>query len=198
MLQRKTVFSSAILAVLFSIDSANIASAQTSPQKFFQQQPEKNAVIDISFSEFFKMPVGPRGLEPSEKLLSLNGKHIRIKGYMVEEEESKPGIFILASHPTSLSDVEDGPADDLPATHLTVHAPEHDAEKIAPYRTGLVSLSGRLDIGNSEENNGRLSFVRLWLDKPSPSKQKSTINSPANKSNKTAMQHKDSNNRSAT
>ena len=31
-----------------------------------------NGVTDLKFSELFKMPVGPRGMESSTKLLSLN------------------------------------------------------------------------------------------------------------------------------
>jgi hypothetical protein len=51
---------------------------------------------------------------------------------------------------------------------VTAHMPDADAQQILPYRPGLWELTGKLDIDNREERNGRVSFVRLLLDK-SPS-----------------------------
>ena len=42
-------------------------------------------VVDLKFQELFKLPVGERGLEPSEKLVALDGKRVRIVGYMVQQ-----------------------------------------------------------------------------------------------------------------
>jgi|KBSSwiStaDraftv2_1062776.scaffolds.fasta_scaffold02522_16 hypothetical protein len=124
--------------------------------------------ITLSFCDFYQMPIGAKGLQPTDQLQRLRGQTVRIVGYMVHEENPTPGLFMLASQPVSLADIEDGPADDLPATMITAHMPEADAQQILPYRPGLWELTGKLDIDNREERNGRVSFVRLLLDK-SPS-----------------------------
>lgn len=134
-------------------------------------------VRELSFRDFYRMPIGPEGLQPSEKLLQLRGKTVHIIGYMVHEENPTRGIFLLAPQPVSLADVEDGPADDLPATVITAHMPDADAQQVLPYRAGLWELTGKLELGNAEENNGRVSYVRLVLDHLSPAKDHSL---PAN------------------
>jgi len=125
--------------------------------------PPPHGVEDIKFREFFKMPIGPRGLEPTDKLLGLNGKRVRIFGYMVNAEEPSAGPFILAPLAVSMAEKEDGPADDMPATILFVHI-ENAEGLIVPHIPGLLKLTGTLDLGNREETDGRVSAVRLHLD----------------------------------
>ncbi|MGH9884568.1 MAG: hypothetical protein ACREBE_03515, partial [bacterium] len=71
-------------------------------------------VSELRFGEIFEMPVGPRGLEPSAKLLELDGKHVRMRGYMVRAETPTPGVFILSPFPVALGDEDESLADDLP------------------------------------------------------------------------------------
>jgi hypothetical protein len=125
--------------------------------------PPPAGVTDIKFREFFKMPIGPGGLEPTEKLLELNGKRIRIFGYMVNAEEPSPGPFILAPLAVSMAEKEDGPADDMPATVIFVHL-ENGKDWIVPHVPGLLKLTGVLSLGAKEEPDGRVSAVRLQLD----------------------------------
>ena len=131
-------------------------------------ETQTNAVMQgatgLSFREFYKLPVGPYGLEPTSKLLSLKGKHVRIQGYMVKEEEPTSGIFMLTSHPVNIPEKEDGPSDDLPGAALFVHMPPEDSQKILSYRPGMWDLVGTLQLGAKEEANGRVSYVRLMLD----------------------------------
>ena len=137
------------------------------------QQPTKNDVqissvkpvaTDLTFREFYKLPIGPKGLEPTEKLLSLNNKRVHIKGYMVIEEEPTIGIFMLTLVPVNIPEKEDGPSDDLPGATVFVHMPSADAQKALAYRPGLWDLVGTLQLGPKEEANGRISYVRLQLD----------------------------------
>jgi hypothetical protein len=128
-------------------------------------QPALTAkATELSLKEFYKFPVGPRGLEPTPKLLGLKDKRVRITGYMVKEEEPTTGVFMLTPLPVSLAEKEDGPADDLPAATLFVHAPSADKDKILAYRPGIWQLTGILKLGNQEETNGRMSYTRLILD----------------------------------
>ncbi len=142
------------------LDSKRVASLLQVNGKL---APPSNSVIDIKFREFFKMPIGPRGLEPTDKLLSLNGKRVRIIGYMVNAEEPSPGPFILAPLAVSMAEKEDGPADDMPASTLFVHI-ENGEKLIVPHVPGLLTLTGILELGNKEESDGRVSSIRLKTD----------------------------------
>ena len=125
--------------------------------------PPPAGVADIKFREFFKMPIGPAGLEPTEKLLGLNGKRVRVFGYMVNAEDPSPGPFILAPLAVSMAEKEDGPADDMPATVAFVHV-ENGKDWVVPHVPGLLKLTGILSLGPKEEPDGRVSAVRLLAD----------------------------------
>lgn len=129
-------------------------------------QSSSEALPELKFKDFFKLPVGPLGLEASDKLLSLKGKRVRIVGYMVKEEEPMPGLFLLTPVPVNIPEKEDGPSDDLPGSTLFVHMPPADADKVLAYRPGLWELDGTLELGAKEEANGRVSYTRLILDQP--------------------------------
>lgn len=118
----------------------------------------------LRFSDFFVSPVGPRGLEPTPKLLALRGRRVRIEGYMVEEEEPYPGLFLLTPFPVALAERADGPADSLPPATLYVHAPEAQRGETLPHHREQIALTGTLELGAHEEVNGRFSTVRLRVD----------------------------------
>ncbi len=125
--------------------------------------PPPAGVADLKFREFFRLPIGPRGLEPSAKLQSLDGKRVRLIGYMADREEPAAGFLILAPLPVSIAEVEDGPADDMPASVAYVHLAGF-ADKTLPQLPGLLEFTGTLRVGSFEEADGRVSTVRLQLD----------------------------------
>jgi hypothetical protein len=125
--------------------------------------PTAAGVADLKFRDFFRLPVGPRGLEPSERLLALDGKRVRLIGYMADREEPAAGFLILAPLPVSIAEVEDGPADDMPASVAYVHL-DGFADRTLPYMPGLLQFTGTLSVGAREEADGRVSTVRLQLD----------------------------------
>ena len=112
--------------------------------------------VELSFRDFYKLPVGPKGLEPTSKLLSLKDKRVHIQGFMVKEEEPTAGIFMVTSLPVNIPEKEDGPSDDLPGSTIFVHMPSEDAEKTLAYRDGMWDLVGTLQLGAKEESNGRI------------------------------------------
>jgi hypothetical protein len=122
-------------------------------------------VTSIKFGEFFRMPIGPFGLEPSEKLLALNGKRVRLVGYMVREENPAAGCFMLSPLPVTLGDEDESLSDDLPPSTVFVHL-ANTRDRNAPYIPGLIHLSGTLEVGAKDEAEGRVSAVRLILDAP--------------------------------
>lgn len=152
----------AVPLVMNKVSAAEMPS-QTAASTQLPTLPAGTA--ELSFSEFFKNPVGPVGLEPTEKLLSLNNKRVRIVGFMAHEDDPSPGIFIVAGRPTNVAEKADGMADDLPAATLSVYMPPEDQEKILTYRPGTWVLTGTLQLGNHEDSNGRISYARLMMDK---------------------------------
>ena len=124
------------------------------------------AAQDLAFNQFYVMPVGPRGLQPTRQLLALRGQRVRLIGYMVHEEEPLPGVFLLAPQPLQLSEVADGPADDLPATTVFVHLPVDEQPRVIAFRPGPWELTGTLELGAQAERNQRVSYTRLRLDSP--------------------------------
>lgn len=150
---------------LTSIAGNDDATRAEVPARDQALPPLPPGVTDFRFNEFFKFPIGSFGLEPTEKLLSLHGKKVRLLGYMTREEQPAPGVFILASLPVQGAEVADGPADDLPPTATFVHIAVN-ADRAVPYTPGLLLLTGRLEIGAKEESFDRVSTVRLYLDPP--------------------------------
>jgi hypothetical protein len=108
------------------------------------------AAMDLPFSAFFKRPIGPRGLEPSDILRSADGQRVRLQGYMVAREQGTPGRFLLTPRPVRLSEHADGEADDLPPATVTVLLDESQRQ-----RTVMHAV---------EEADGRVSWFRLVLD----------------------------------
>ncbi len=120
---------------------------------------------DLKFRELFKLPIGSRGLEPSEKLIGLKGKRVRMVGYMAKEENPTAGLFILSPLPVNLGDEDESFADDLPASAVYVHL-DSNSNHFVPYLPGLIKLTGILQVGFAQEIDGRVSTVRLLLDAP--------------------------------
>lgn len=121
-----------------------------------------NGITDLKFNELYKMPVGPRGMEPSTKMMSLNKKQVRIVGYMAKEETPTSGLFIIAPLPVNMGDEDDKFADDMPANSIYVHL--ENPSLLVNYMPGLISLTGLLSVGNVTETDDRVSYIRLLLD----------------------------------
>jgi hypothetical protein len=122
--------------------------------------PLPKGVVELKFSEFFASPVGPRGLELTDKLKALDGERVRILGYMVAQDKTVPGSFLLTPVPVQLHDHDSALADDLPATtvHVTVAG-----ERAIGYTPQLLLLTGTLTVGNKPGLDGRISLVQLTL-----------------------------------
>lgn len=147
--------------------SAKPASAAATAPTVVPPAPASAAEVEpaaeLSFGEFFHLPVGPRGVEFSEKLTRLHGQRVRITGHMVNHLHADPRVFILSSVPLKFHQCEYGLCDDLPATAVHVHVPGNPRDRVA-FTPGELVLTGRLSVGNAEELDGRISAVRLFLD----------------------------------
>ena len=122
-------------------------------------------VTELKFGEFFVLPVGARGLQFTDKLLQLDGQRVRILGWMVRQEAPTPGKLLLAPLPVQLCEHDSEFADDLPPSTVHVFVPGCHGQPV-PYTPKLLLLTGAMSVGNREEADGRISFVRLALDPP--------------------------------
>jgi hypothetical protein len=122
------------------------------------------SALDLPFSAFFKLPIGPRGLELGEQLTQADGKRVRLRGYMVAVEQAQPGRFLFTPRPIRLSEHADGEADDLPPATVTVLLDPSQRDRVVEHQAGLMALAGQLHLGRSEDARGRVSWFRLQLD----------------------------------
>jgi len=130
---------------------------------FFCVSASAQVAPELLFKEFFKQPMGSKGLEMSPKLSSADRQRVQITGYMVQQEVPHLGRFMLSPRPVQMSEHADGEADDLPAALVTVYLDDAQKDWLIPYTRGLMSFTGNLSVGRLEESDGRVSWVRLVL-----------------------------------
>ncbi len=127
--------------------------------------PPARGVAELRFRDIYQNPVGPLGLELSERARTLDGKRVRMVGFMVAEEHATPGGFMFAPLPAAVGHDDEALADDLPPSTVFVRL-ESAPEATVPHLPGLLALHGTLSVGaRSEPAFGRISSVRLLLDK---------------------------------
>ena len=120
----------------------------------------------IKFGDFFRQPIGPRGLEFTDTLRAAQGQTVRLVGWMVAQETPSAGYFLLTPRPVRLSEHADGEADDLPPTTVLVRLPAGNQARALPHQDGLIELLGTLAMGRAVEADGRVSWVQLQLPAP--------------------------------
>jgi hypothetical protein len=149
--------------------TSNPARTNAPPKVKLPPAPED--VTDLPFSETYQLPVGPAGLVFTEKVRALEGRKVRMLGYMVKQSQPMPWTLLLSSVPMTLHESHYGFAEDLPPQ--MVHAfTERTTTPILPHTPGLMLLTGRLELGAREEPDGRVSHVRLFVDPPTPGQRK--------------------------
>ncbi len=143
--------------VMLSIFFASAASAQATPTTTFTNP------VELRFKDFFRTPIGPRGLEISDTLRRADGQRATLTGYMVQQETPTIGRFMLTPRPVQMSEHSDGDADDLPPSTALVYLDPTQKDWVVTYARGLVSLTGVLTVGRHEGPDGRIAWVRLQL-----------------------------------
>lgn len=139
--------------------------------------PAPAGVADVKFAQMYRLPVGPAGLEPSERLRALAGKRVRLVGYMVQRATPQADVFLLSPLPVSVGDDDDGLADDVPASAVAVHLP---AKLEIPNLPGLLRITGTLELGAREDAaSGRVLGIHLVPDADSLRALRSVAAAPA-------------------
>ena len=119
------------------------------------------ALPELTFAQFFG-PIGPRGMEYSNAIRGLSGQRIRLRGFMVQQNERVPGLFLFAAMPVKVDTRADCNETDTPPAMLHVFVP--GASKVVPWVPGPHFLSGVLELGARHESDDRISVARLTLD----------------------------------
>lgn len=126
--------------------------------------PPPAGVTDLKFRDIFKLPAGPKGFEPTDKLVALDGKRVRVVGYMVQQDPLPKGAFLLSPLPVLLGDEDESLADDLPATTLRIDLGK-SRDLAVPRLTGLIQVTGTLHVGmRADPASGRSTSAQLVLD----------------------------------
>lgn len=120
-------------------------------------------VAELRFRDVYALPVGPRGLETTDRLRELDGRRVRLVGYMVQADVA--GGFVLSPLPAALGDADEGLADDLPPSAVLVELPR-DAALRSGHMPGLIQVTGVLRVGRAESAAlpGRVFPARVELD----------------------------------
>lgn len=120
---------------------------------------------ELKFQDMFQMPVGPKGLNASERLSNLDGHHVRMVGFMVRSSEPRSSAFILAPMPVEISDEDEAEADDIPFNAVLVNLPARSAQPI-PNMDGLLQVTGVLRVSSVQDtDSSRIFAVSIELDR---------------------------------
>lgn len=166
----KVTFFNTISLVILTFMLSALAHAQSNQQYVIPKSMQVGdsltnpaaGVSDIQFNEFYKIPVGAKGLELTKKTVDLIGKRIRIVGYMAKSELLTPGLFVLSPVPVEMGDEDERLVDDIPPNALFVHI--ENTKLNIPHIDRLIKLTGTLQVGGFDEVDGHVSTFRLVLD----------------------------------
>lgn len=149
--------------------AATLAVSAQAPSR----APRMPQAEPLSFQEFFAPT--PNVLQPSEKLLRLHGKQVRIVGFMAQMEDAPVGAFYLCPRPVKCDESGAG-IGDLPIASVLVIAPAMKGKKI-PFTARALAVTGRLEIGSSSEADAATAPIRLILAAPVSSTRRNSRNS---------------------
>jgi hypothetical protein len=117
------------------------------------------APAPLSFADLFDAGAT---LKPSARVLSLDGRRVRIEGFMAQMEMPPQGAFWLCRTPVFGDEAGGGTADLPPERVLVTLTPSGTAE-IKPIRAP-IRVEGRLEVGRKVARDGTLSHFRIVLD----------------------------------
>jgi len=165
-----------LTAVLIAVTSVWQVAAQTTTSSIANQN-YATPVAPLEFIEFFAPSNAELKLSP--KLLALNGKRVRLVGFMAQMEDAPLGAFYLCPRPVFCDESGGGTAD-LPAESVRVVVRSAKGKAI-PFTPRALEVTGLLEVGNRVEDDGQMSAIRLILDgaEAPPDASKSSAKSSA-------------------
>ena len=153
-----TFLKSALLAI-----SASFLGLTCSTQVRSQVRWDTTEPTVLELQSFFKLPMGPKGLEVTDKVKQASGQQVRMTGFMVKNELPTHGAFMLAPRPVQLSEHADGDANDLPASVCWVYLDSSQKDWLVPYIPGPVTVEGLFMFKRLEATDGSVAWFHLHL-----------------------------------
>lgn len=153
-----TFLKTALLAI-----SAGFFGLTLSSQARSQVRWDTSDASPLELQAFFKLPIGPKGLEVSDKVLKASGQKVQLTGYMVKSEVPTPGVFMLAPRPVQMSEHADGDANDLPASVCWVYLDDRQKNWVVPHVPGRLTVEGQFTFKRIEAADGSVAWFHLHL-----------------------------------
>jgi len=135
-------------------------TATAAPKQVGRQAVEP--ATPLAFSEFFEP--APGELKASAKLLGLDGRRVRLVGFMAQMEEPPDGAFYLCPRPVFCDESGGGTAA-LPPEAVRVVVRSAQGKKIS-FIPHALEVTGLLEVGHHAAEDGQVAPVRLILDRP--------------------------------
>ncbi len=146
-----------IFAIVFLLFSFFGAAAERN--RSIKQQAKAQPAI-LSFHDFFEPEA--KELKLSSKLIALNQKRVQLTGFMAQMEEPLRGAFYLSPQPV-FCDESGGGIGDLPVESALVIVPSFSGKEV-PFVRGALVMTGILEIGKHQDENGHPVAIQLILD----------------------------------
>jgi len=153
-----TFLQSALIAI-----SASFLGLTCSTQVRSQVRWESTEPTALELQSLFKLPVGPKGMEVTDKVMQASGHRVRITGFMVKSELPTPGAFMLAPRPVQMSEHADGDANDLPASVCWIYLDSTQKNWLVPHIPGPVTVEGLFSFKRFEAADGSVGWFHLQL-----------------------------------
>lgn len=118
---------------------------------------------ELSFTNIFITPAGPTGLAYTDEIRKLEGKPVRMTGYMVRTVNKDPDAFMFTRFPVATFFEEYGIVDDVPPNFAVALLKPREGKGSA-WQPFAVTVFGKLELGSRNEQDGRISYVRIRSD----------------------------------
>jgi hypothetical protein len=130
------------------------------PQKSGPSLPDFSSWPELHMPDIFQHPVGPLGLDYSPSVKALDGKQVRVMGFMALTDWADQSLMLLCPHPIILHDKEYAACDEIPSGAVLVRMPPGEQ---AAYAKGLFMLAGTLRLGRTAAPGERYLWATLEL-----------------------------------
>lgn len=124
----------------------------------------QRAQTELRFRDIYRSSNGPDGADLSDLMDRAHGRTVRITGYMVQQESPLVGHFMLAPRPVRAFRQATASGDDFPATWVMVQLDASQQNLPVPHIAGLLEVSGTLSVEKVEDQDGRVTWVRMRMD----------------------------------
>jgi hypothetical protein len=174
-----------VLTLIAILTASHPFALRPTHAEFTHTRPVSSLPVPLKFSEFFEK--SDTTLKPTQHLLSLNGKHVKIDGFMAHMEEGPTGVFYICPQPT-FCDEEGGGTADLPpeSVRVIVRSMKNEQVNFIPH---AISVIGVLQVGYHQDDDGTVSNIRLILDGPGDLPQMTSIQTKSHEIIRSAKQH---------